>query len=175
MNLISIMFLQKLFFKAANLLCAVQSQRINNEGPNESTSGNGRHVRLDSYQQPAIFGQEQHVEKSTTVSKVSNKVKSTRTLSIPQKFRCKNFRTSELQRCTQWNVTSPSQRPDPNHRTFGCCSCEQDTKGRYSGSYNNLVKRKGHFGPTNRNERTAHSEPTSKVVRSDPKKKVRSI
>ena len=48
-------------------------------------------------------------------------------LSIQQKYR---FQISEISRA-QWNGTFRLHRPDPSHRTFGHCSCKQDTKERY--------------------------------------------
>ena len=49
---------------------------------------------------------------------------------------------SEISRA-QWNGTVRLHRPDPGHRAFGFCFCNQDTKERYWGQQ--FVKWKGIF------------------------------
>ena len=64
----------------------------------------------------------------------------TRKLYIQQKFQLEILEIS----CAQWNGTFRLHRPDPSQRTFGYCSCKQDTKERYWGRHN-FVKWKGTF------------------------------
>ena len=70
------------------------------------------------------------------------------------------FNISEI---SQWNDTFRLHRPDPSHRTFGYCSCKQDTKERDWGQQF-LSNGKGHFGPTDRNDQTSQSVPPSKLI-----------
>ena len=84
------------------------------------------------------------------------------TLSIQQKFR---FEISEISGA-QWSCTFRLDRPDPSHRAFGYCSCKQDTKERHWTTI--LSNGKGHFGPTDRNDQTGQSGPSSKLVPNIP-------
>ena len=83
-------------------------------------------------------------------------------LSIQQKFR---FEISEISGA-QWSCTFRLDRPDPSHRAFGYCSCKQDTKERHWTTI--LSNGKGHFGPTDRNDQTGQSGPSSKLVPNIP-------
>ena len=53
----------------------------------------------------------------------------------------------------QWNGTFRFHRPVPSHRTFGYCSCKQDTKERYWGQQFCQMERDVLIRPTV-NERT---------------------
>ena len=83
-------------------------------------------------------------------------------LSIQRKFR---FEISEISGA-QWTCTFRLDRPDPSHRAFGYCSCKQDTKERHWTTI--LSNGKGHFGPTDRNDQTGQSGPSSKLVPNIP-------
>lgn len=58
-------------------------------------------------------------------------------------------------------------RPDPSHREFGYCSCKQETKERYWGQQFGQMER-GTSRPTDQDNLTRQSGPTSKVVLSIP-------
>ena len=58
-------------------------------------------------------------------------------------------------------------RPDPSHREFGYWSCKQETKERYWGQQFGQMER-GIYRPTDRDNLTRQSGPTSKVVLSIP-------
>ena len=67
-------------------------------------------------------------------------------LSTRQKFW---FEISEIPHA-QWNSTFRFHRTDPGHRTFGYCSCKQDTKERYWGQQFCQMERDVSIRPTDR-------------------------
>ena len=71
------------------------------------------------------------------------------------------FNISEI---SQWNDTFRLHRPDPSHRTFGYCSCKQDTKERDWGQQFCQMERDISVRPTDRNDQTGQSGPPSKLV-----------
>ena len=58
-------------------------------------------------------------------------------------------------------------RPDPSHHEFGYWSCKQETKERYWGQQFGQMER-GTSRPTDQDNLTRQSGPTSKVVLSIP-------
>ena len=58
-------------------------------------------------------------------------------------------------------------RPDPSHREFGYWSCKQERKERYWGQQFGQMER-GTSRPTDQDNLTRQSGPTSKVVLSIP-------
>ena len=84
------------------------------------------------------------------------------------------FNISEI---SQWNDTFRLHRPDPSHRTFGYCSCKQDTKERYWGQQFCQMERDISVRLTEmtRPVKVDHLQSWSRIFRSDQTEMVCSI
>ena len=84
------------------------------------------------------------------------------------------FNISEI---SQWNDTFRLHRPDPSHRTFGYCSCKQDTKERDWGLQFCQMERDISVRPTEmtRPVKVDHLQSWSRIFGLDQTKMVRSI
>ena len=101
----------------------------------------------------------------STLSKWPRLECSRRSLSIQQKFR---FEISEIP-LARWNGTFRSQRPEPSHRAFGYCSCQQDATDRYRGQQFCQMKRDISVRPTEmtRKVKEVHLQSWSPIFRSN--------